>query len=96
MVTERALLTIKPGHEEQFEAAIAEARQYPAAMPGFISFHLHRGVEERTHYMLLMEWESVEAHMEDFRSSPGFDKWRDLIVPHFTEHAPMEHYTPVI
>ena len=96
MITERAFFTIKPGEEEQFEAAVKEAKQFPESIPGFISFELHRGIESPSVYLLLIEWESVEAHMDGFRGSPKFAEWRGLIGPYFAADVDMEHVTRVI
>lgn len=96
MITERAVLTIKPGEEAQFEAAAKEAQKFPASIEGFISFALHRGIESPSVYLLLIEWESVEAHMEGFRDSPKFAQWRGLIGPYFAADVDMEHLTQVI
>ena len=96
MITERAFFTIKPGEEEQFEAAVKEAKKFPESVDGFISFKLYRGIESPSVYLLLIEWESIKAHEEGFRDSPKFAEWRGLIGPFFAADVDMEHVTQVI
>jgi heme-degrading monooxygenase HmoA len=96
MITERVIVTVKPGTEEQFEAAVREAQKFPAQIDGFISLELHRGIESPSTFLGLLKWESVEAHEEGFRSSPQFAEWRALIGPYFAADPDMEHVTQVI
>ena len=76
MITEHALLPVKPGLEAEFESAFREARPIIASMPGFISLALHRGIESPSTYLLLVEWQSVEHHEVGFRQSPGTSSGR--------------------
>jgi heme-degrading monooxygenase HmoA len=45
MITEQAVLDVKPGSESDFEAAFAEAQALISSMPGFLSLELHRCIE---------------------------------------------------
>ena len=92
MITEHALLTVKPGLEAEFESAFAEARPIIASMPGFISLQIGRGIESVSTYLLLVEWQSVEHHEVGFRQSPEYQKWRALLH-HFYEPFPVvQHF----
>ncbi|WP_029253086.1 antibiotic biosynthesis monooxygenase family protein [Paraoerskovia marina] len=95
MIREHALLPVRPGQEAAFEAAFVEARPLIAQQPGFLDLTLSRGVESSSTYLLLVEWESVEAHEEGFRRSAQFPRWRELLH-HFYEPKPVvEHYVEV-
>jgi heme-degrading monooxygenase HmoA len=95
MVLEHALLDVRPGEEERFEVAFSEAKAIIAASAGFVSLRLGRCVERPSTYLLLVTWDSLEAHTEGFRRSPGFERWRTLLH-HFYEPMPtVEHFTPV-
>lgn len=96
MILEHALLTIRPGQELDFEAAFVEARPIISAMPGFRKVSLSRGLEHPGSYLLLVEWERLEDHLEGFRRSPQFEKWKQLLH-HFYDPAPtVEHYAEVL
>jgi hypothetical protein len=46
--------------------------------------------------VLLIEWESVEAHNAGFRESDRFPKWRALIWPYFDGNPYVEHAADVL
>ena len=79
MILEVALIDIQPGEEEAFAAAYREAHPIVRATPGFRSIRMTRGVESPSRFVLLVEWDSIEAHLENFRASERFGEWRALI-----------------
>jgi heme-degrading monooxygenase HmoA len=95
MVVEHALLPVKTGQEAAFELAFGEAKTIIAAMPGFRSLTLSRGIERADTYLLLVEWDRLEDHTEGFRGSPEYQRWRELLH-HFYEPFPtVEHFLRV-
>ena len=92
MVLEIADITVKAGSEDDFAAAVAEGLPIVASTPGFRNARLTRSVESPTRFVLLIEWESVEAHTEGFRQSDRFPRWRALIGPHFDGDPNVEHF----
>lgn len=92
MIHETALLRIKEGHSEDFEAAVAQAAPLFQAADGALSFRLDKRIENPQEYVLTVGWATVEAHTEDFRSSEAFAQWRELVGPHFAQ-APEVHHT---
>jgi len=95
MVLEHALITIRPGTSDEFERAFVEARKVISASPGFLSLALHRGVEAPDRYLLLVQWGSLEDHVEGFRQSEAFTRWRGLIGPFFESPPVVDHAVPV-
>jgi heme-degrading monooxygenase HmoA len=95
MVIEHAVITVRPGTGDQFEAALDEARSVIGASPGFVSLTLHRGVEVPERYLLLVEWETLDDHVEGFRNSEAFTAWRALIGPYFESPPVVDHVVPV-
>ena len=95
MILEAARLSVKPGLAQQFEAAFGRAQQIISAMPGYLSHELQRCIEVDGDYLLLVRWESVAAHEEGFRKSPGYQEWKALLH-HFYEPFPtVLHYENV-
>jgi heme-degrading monooxygenase HmoA len=95
MIVEHATFTVEAGREEEFEAVFdGQARHILAKSPGFISIRLARGIERPNAYLLLVEWERIEDHLEVFRGSELFEQWRSLTHAFFAEPATVEHYTP--
>ena len=72
MILDAAHLNVKPGMAQQFEAAFGRAQQIISSMPGYLSHELQRCIEVDGEYLLLVRWESVAAHEEGFRKSPGY------------------------
>ncbi|MGC1214077.1 MAG: antibiotic biosynthesis monooxygenase family protein [Micromonospora sp.] len=95
MVLEVALIDVMPGHEDEFAAAYAKAYPIITGTPGCRSARMTRGVESPTRFVLLVEWDSVEAHDVNFRQSERFGQWRELIGPHFAGPPLVEHFTDV-
>ena len=69
MILESASLQVKPGESADFEAAFRVAERIIASMPGYRSHELQRCLEREGYYLLLVRWDSVEAHEEGFRKS---------------------------
>ena len=95
MIIEHALLPVLPGEEEEFEASFAKAKSIIAARPGFRRLSLARCIERPSHYLLLVEWDSLEDHTEGFRGSPEYEQWRALLHRFYEPFPTVEHFTPV-
>lgn len=92
MILESATLDVRPGQEPAFEATFAEARQIIASMPGFVSLELHRGLESRSRYLLLVRWERLEDHTVGFRESAEYQRWRALLHHFYDPFPTVEHH----
>ncbi|PRY87288.1 putative quinol monooxygenase [Donghicola tyrosinivorans] len=96
MITEIATLKIDPDLAQRFEETVLAARPHFLAAPDCLSFRLDRVVEEAGTYLLIVGWTSVAAHMEDFRQTEGFQRWRELAGPFFTAPPQVIHSAKVI
>lgn len=96
MILEHAILDVVAGEEPRFEAAFDEAKAIIATMPGFRSLRLERGIEQRSRYLLLVEWDSLEDHTEGFRGAPEYRRWRALLHHFYDPFPTVEHYEPVV
>ncbi len=95
MVTEIAHLVIKAGEEAEFEKKVALAKPHFLSFEGCHGVSLARCIENPQQYQLLVQWDTVERHMVDFRQSENFQKWRELASPHFQEAPWVEHTADV-
>lgn len=96
MVLEIADFAVLPGHEDEFAAAVREGLALIAESPGFRSARLTRGIESTSRFVLLIEWDSLEAHTVGFRESENFTRWRALVGPYFDGAPRVEHATEVL
>lgn len=94
-VLEHAPLQVIPGHEAAFEEAFGHAKAIIASMEGFRWLRLERCVERPSAYLLLVEWETLEAHTEGFRGSAQYQEWRSLLHHFYDPFPTVEHYRPV-
>ena len=95
MILEVALIDVSPGQEDQFAAAYRKAHPILAGTEGCHSVRMTHGVESPSRFVLLVEWESIEAHEENFRKSERFNQWRALIGPYFAKPPLVEHFNDV-
>ena len=92
MVLEAAVLNVRAGEEPAFEQAFRAAALLIAGVPGYISHQLQSCIETKGRYLLLVKWETLEAHTVGFRQSAAYQEWRRLLH-HFYEPFPVvEHY----
>ncbi len=95
MVLEVALIDVTAGREQEFVAAYRQGRAVLAGTPGCRSVRMTRGLESPSRFVLLVEWDSVAAHLENFRATERFHRWRGFIGPFFAAPPVVEHYTEV-
>jgi heme-degrading monooxygenase HmoA len=95
MILEVAPLSIRPGQCAAFEAAFNQAQAILGSMPGYVNHELQRCLERDHEYILLVRWETLEAHEVGFRKSLEYQKWKRLLH-HFYEPFPtVLHYEVV-
>jgi heme-degrading monooxygenase HmoA len=95
MVVEIADFAVLAGQEDEFAAAVEKGLAYVADTPGFRSARLTRGVESPGRFVLLIEWDSLEAHTTGFRESENFERWRGHIGPFLDGDPRVEHFDEV-
>lgn len=91
MIREIARLQIDPARTEAFLAAVAEAAPLFRGATGCRSMRIERVIENPAVFLLLVEWETLDNHMVDFRNSAAFQQWRALAGPFFTAPPVVEH-----
>jgi heme-degrading monooxygenase HmoA len=95
MVLEVAVIDVLPGHEELFADAYRRGHPILAGTPGCRSVRMTHGIESPSRFVLLVEWDSVEAHEKNFRGTDRYAQWRALIGIHFAQPPLVEHFTDV-
>ena len=95
MILEVALIDVLADAEDRFAAAYRIARPILAGTPGCRSVRMTRGVESPSRFVLLVEWDSVEAHEKNFRGTERFTQWRALIGEYFAKPPVVEHFEEV-
>jgi heme-degrading monooxygenase HmoA len=92
VILEVAILNVRPGQEDAFEAAMRVARPLIAATPGFEDIEVRRCVEQPSRYLLLVNWQTLESHTVGFRQSDRYQEWRKLLHHFYDPFPVVEHY----
>jgi heme-degrading monooxygenase HmoA len=94
-VLEVARLSLRPGTADKFLAAFSEARPLIEATPGFLGLDLKRCVDDGStdRFLLLVEWETLEAHTVGFRQvGDRYEQWRARLHHFYDPFPVVEHY----
>jgi heme-degrading monooxygenase HmoA len=92
VILEVAMLDVIPGQEQDFESAFATASDIISSMPGYLSHQLQHCLEKQNRYLLLVHWESLEAHTVGFRGSEPYQEWKELLHHFYDPFPVVEHY----
>lgn len=95
MILEVAPLCIRPGQASKFEESFREAQAIISSSPGYVSHELQRCVERPNEYLLLVKWDSIEAHENGFRESPQYREWKALLHHYYDPFPTVLHYEVV-
>jgi heme-degrading monooxygenase HmoA len=95
MILEAAYLHVIPGQEQQFEHAFSVASPLIAETPGYVGHQLQRCLEQPACYLLLVQWQTLEAHTEGFRGSARYAQWRALLHHFYDPFPTVQHFEQV-
>ena len=96
MILEIADFTVRPGTQAEFGAAVERGIQtIVSKAQGYRRHDLQHGIESPERFVLLIEWETLENHTVDFRGSPAFVQWREIVGPYFAGAPRVEHFRRV-
>lgn len=95
MVVEIIRYAITPESSEHFIQAYQEAGTYLKRSGHCLSYEVVQGVEEPGHFIVRIEWDSMEGHMQGFRMGPEFQPFFALVKPFFHSILEMKHYNVV-
>jgi heme-degrading monooxygenase HmoA len=95
MITEAAMLQVKPGLTRQFEQSFREASPLIASIDGYLGHELQHCMEDDHKYLLIVRWRSLEDHTVGFRESAQYQKWKALLHHYYSPFPVVEHYTRI-
>jgi heme-degrading monooxygenase HmoA len=96
MVLEVAILDVKTGQNAEFVAAFQQAAPLIASIPGYVSHELQKCLEQPQRYILLVQWQTLEAHTIGFRQSAQYQEWKRLLHHFYDPFPTVEHYVTVM
>lgn len=92
MVIEYVRYKIPAEQADEFVSAYATAADALHQSSHCLGFELSRCTEEPTSFILRIEWDSIEGHMEGFRKSPEFRTFFASVRPFVGNLEEMRHY----
>jgi len=92
VILEVAILNVRLGMAPAFEAAFSRASSLISRIPGYRFHNLRRCIEVANRYILLVEWDSLEAHTIGFRRSSEYQQWKALLHHFYDPFPTVEHY----
>lgn len=95
MILEVAVLNIKNGLSKEFEKSFLKAQKIIQKMPGYYSHQLQQCLEKPGQYILLVEWDQLEHHINGFRTSQQYGEWKKLLHHYYDPFPVVEHYQSI-
>ena len=92
MVVEYIRYAVPATRADEFEDAYRRAGRVLDADTHCLRYEVARGVEEPEHFVVRIEWDSVDGHEHGFRSSPHFATFFAAVQPFFADIKEMKHY----
>jgi heme-degrading monooxygenase HmoA len=92
LITEHAVLDVKPGQAQAFEAAMRKAVPLISATVGFLGIEVLPCIEKPGRYLLLVKWTDVDAHEVGFRESVRYQEWKALLHDFYLPFPVVQHY----
>jgi quinol monooxygenase YgiN len=77
---------------EPFLRGYEAARAALDLSPHCLAYELSRCTEEPTSFILRIEWDSSEGHLQGFRKSPEFAQFLAAVRPFIEQIREMRHY----
>lgn len=91
MLVEQSFLLVKPGLEDAFDRVMQDqGLPLLQALDGVHGVQFGRGVEHPDKFILMIRWDSMDAHI-GFTQQPAFADFRAILAP-FTAGGSMEHF----
>ncbi len=95
MILELATILVKEGSAKEFTLALSKAEKVLKQAQGYISHEFKQCIEEENKFILMIKWETLEAHTKGFRESELFQQWRTIIGSYFESTPNVVHYNNI-
>jgi heme-degrading monooxygenase HmoA len=96
MILEIVNLTVADADDSILENEFLRVHSILSEADGCVSYALLRQRENRSEYVLLITWESIEAHVEKFRTSPRRDEFVAALRRSISTSPRSAHYDVVV
>ena len=95
MILEAVMLNVIKGIEQSFETDFKMASRYISAINGCVNHSLSKCLEVENKYLLMVNWETIEAHTIGFRQSQEYLEWKKILHGYYEPFPTVEHFETV-
>ena len=92
MINEYIRYRIAPERVAAFLAAYDEAQASLRASPHCLGYELSRCTDDPQYFILKIQWDSADGHLEGFRKGPQFPPFLRAVRPFVGDIEEMRHY----
>lgn len=92
VIVEYIRYTVPESAAAGFEEAYRAAAGVLTADSHCLGYELTRGIEEPEHFVVRIEWDSLDGHEQGFRNSPRFREFFADVQPFLQDIDEMKHY----
>ncbi len=91
-VVEVVVLALREATADEFAEVLSRAIKYICLAPGYLSHSFGPCSEEPKKYLLLVWWQTIDAHIVDFRQSENHALWRSVLQIHLDSEPWVRHF----
>lgn len=92
MIVEYIRYSVAEGRASEFMEAYRQATAALEGSPHSLSYEVAQCAEEPGTFVVRLEWDSPEGHLEGFRNGPTFPAFMQAVGPFFSDIQEMRHY----
>lgn len=92
MIVEYTRYKVDEKRRTLFERVYEKAGEALASSVHCLHYELSHCSEDPGYYILRIEWDSEEGHLQGFRASPEFKTFFALVQPYVKDIEEMRHY----
>ena len=92
MIIEYIRYTVPAERAREFSDAYARAGKVLDADIHCLGCEISRGIEEPQHWVVRIQWDSIDGHENGFRKASHFAEFLAAVKPFFSNIEEMKHY----
>ena len=92
MIIEYIRYKIPAEKKQAFVDGYRRAAEFLRISPHCLGYELTNGNEEPDNFILRIKWNSLDGHINGFRSSTEFKSFYQAVAPFFHDIEEMKHY----
>ena len=92
MIVEYIRYLVKTDDSQKFIQSYSRAGEVLKSSPQCLGYEISRCKEDPISFVVRIDWDSLEGHLNGFRKSPQFSKFFTDVQPFYNDIQEMRHY----